>query len=66
MKRAAVVLGVVLFGVLGLTVLDSQDERRCRREALTELVQRKPTASEVTIVNITSRQAHGCDGFLPW
>jgi hypothetical protein len=64
MKWALVAVCLVALGIVGLTALDAENERSCRRDEMSFLFQ-KPTASEATIVNITTRK-YDCDGFLPW
>ena len=61
--RWFIALGLIGFGLIGITLLDKQREGDCR-DAI-ELLQTQPTASEATIVNRAGEGA-GCDGFLPW
>ena len=59
-----IALGIVVVAFLGITLVDKQRERHCRDGPLVFLKE-QPSASEVTITNVSGPR-DDCDGFLPW
>ena len=59
-----ITVGIVAVAFLGATLVGKHREQDCRDGALLFLKE-VPSASEVTIANISSRRGD-CDGFLPW
>ena len=57
--------GIVAVAFLGITLVDKQREQDCRDTSVVSLLKAQPTASEVTITNVT-RGADDRGGFLPW
>ena len=74
MKWLVVLLGIVVFGVVGLTALDKYDERSCRENPAVVGTRHVPAEEPFASggVQVMGVPAHDepifetCDGFLPW
>ena len=65
MRRWVIALGIVVVAFLGVTLVDRQREQDCRGASIVSVLKQQPTASEVTITNVSSGGDY-CEGFLPW
>jgi hypothetical protein len=76
LKRLVVVCGIVAFTLVGLTALDSHDERRCRQNptlvAWSRIEPPLPVSDGMPAPAVIPTHLQPlslpdiCDGFLPW